>query len=77
MSAKGHSLDEMIASYERLLIMETLRRNDWNRRKAAVALQIPVRRLFKRMAALHFNTSEIPRDVPGRRKISTSQEKTG
>jgi DNA-binding NtrC family response regulator len=74
MTAKGHSLDEMIASYERLLIMETLRRNDWNRRKAAAALQIPVRRLFKRMAALHFDTSAIPRDAPGRRRRSENQE---
>lgn len=77
MTAKGHSLDDMIASYERLLIMETLRRNDWNRRKAAEALQIPVRRLFKRMAALHFDTRAIPRDAPGRRRRSDSQEMVG
>jgi DNA-binding NtrC family response regulator len=68
MTTKGHSLDEMIVSYERLLIMETLRRNDWNRRKAAVALQIPLRRILRRMAALHFDTQAIPRDAPGRRK---------
>ena len=68
MIAKGRSFDEMIASYERLLIMETLRRNAWNRRKAAIALQISPRRLYKRMAALHFDTSAIPRDAPGRRR---------
>ena len=64
---QGHSLDEMLASYERIVIMETLRRNDWNRRRAAEALQISRRRLTYRMAALHFDLGAIPRDAPGRR----------
>lgn len=66
----GHSLDEMLASYERIVILETLRRNDWNRRRAAEALKISRRRLTYRMAALHFDLGAIPRDAPGRRRRS-------
>ncbi len=60
-------LDEMMTSYERLVIMQTLGRNRWNRSKAALALGISRRRLQYRMRALHFDLSAIPRDVPGRR----------
>jgi DNA-binding NtrC family response regulator len=78
MTAKGHGLDDMLASYERLVIMETLRRNDWNRRKAAGALQIPLRRLLRRMASLHFDTHAIPRDAPGRRRrVGKPQDNAG
>jgi DNA-binding NtrC family response regulator len=66
--SSGHSLDEMLASYERIVILETLRRNDWNRRRAAEALKISRRRLTYRMAALHFDLGAIPRDLPGRRR---------
>ena len=65
--SKGHSLDEMLASYERIVIMESLRRNGWNRRRTAEALKISRRRLTYRMVALHFDLGAIPRDVPGRR----------
>lgn len=60
-------LDEMMAAYERLVIMQTLERNRWNRSKAAQALGISRRRLQYRMRALHFDLSAIPRDAPGRR----------
>jgi len=62
------SLDDLISAYERVVIMETLRRNRWNRGKAAEALKISERRLFYRMVSLHFDLKAIPRDVPGRRK---------
>jgi DNA-binding NtrC family response regulator len=66
------SLDELLAGYERLIIMETLRRNGWNRRRAAEALKVTRRRLQYRMAALKFNVAEIPRDRPGRKKRDTT-----
>lgn len=66
-SGRGHSLDEMLAAYERLVIMQTLERNRWNRSRAAQALSISRRRLQYRMKALHFDLTAIPRDVPGRR----------
>jgi DNA-binding NtrC family response regulator len=71
---KGHGLDEMLASYERIVIMEALRRNGWNRRRAAEALRISRRRLTYRMAALHFDLGAIPRDAPGRRPRAGAQE---
>ena len=74
--SQGHSLDEMLASYERLVIMETLRRNGWNRRRAADVLKISRRRLTYRMAALHFDLGAIPRDAPGRRPRQDATEKT-
>lgn len=63
----NRSLDDLVKAYERVVIMETLRRNDWNRRRAAEALGIPRRRLVYRMAILHFDLGAIPRDLPGRR----------
>jgi len=61
------SLDDLLSAYERVVIMETLRRNKWNRRKAAEALKISPRRLHYRLAALHFETLAIPHDARGRR----------
>ena len=61
------SLDDLLSAYERVVIMETLRRNRWNRRLAAEALKISERRLHYRLAALHFELGAIPRDRPGRR----------
>lgn len=72
--AQGHSLDEMLASYERLVIMETLRRNGWNRRRAAEALKISRRRITYRMAALHFDLDAIPRDPRGRHPRASARE---
>lgn len=67
-STSVHSLDDLLSAYERIVIMEALRRNGWNRRKAAMALGISRRRLAYRLAALHFDLMSIPRDAPGRRK---------
>ena len=64
---RSPSLDDLLSAYERVVIMETLRRNDWNRRKAAAALKISPRRLHYRLAALHFELRDIPHDRPGRR----------
>ena len=61
------SLDDLLSAYERVVIMETLRRNGWNRRKAAMALKITPRRLYCRLTALRFELREIPRDRSGRR----------
>ena len=69
-STAVHSLDDLLSAYERIVIMEALRRNSWNRRKAAMALGISRRRLAYRLAALHFDLMAIPRDVPGRRKAN-------
>ena len=65
-----HNLDDLLRAYERVVIMEALRRNDWNRRKAAEALHISKRRLAYRMRSLHFDVAAIPRDAPGRRRKS-------
>jgi len=67
-STPVHSLDDLLSAYERIVIMEALRRNGWNRRRAADSLGISRRRLAYRLAALHFDLCAIPRDVPGRRK---------
>jgi DNA-binding NtrC family response regulator len=68
MTIKGKCrLDEMLTAYERLVIMQTLERNRWNRSRAASALGISRRRLQYRMKALHFDLGAIPRDAPGRR----------
>ena len=68
MSNPTHNLDDLLHAYERVVIMEALRRNDWNRRKAADSLRISRRRLAYRMRSLHFDLAAIPRDVPGRRR---------
>ena len=67
------TLDDLLAAYERVVLMETLRRNNWNRRKAAEALRISQRRLYVRMSALHFDLASIPHDRRGRRFGSVAQ----
>ena len=66
------TLDDLLAAYERVLIMETLRRNGWNRRKSAAALGIPLRRFFWRLSMLHVDLEAIPHDKRGRRQGSVS-----
>jgi DNA-binding NtrC family response regulator len=61
------SLDDLLSAYERVVIMETLRRNGWNRRKAAEALKISPRRFYGRLAVLRFELAAIPHDRRGRR----------
>ena len=63
----NRNLCDLLRAYERVVIMETLRRNGWNRRKAAAALGISRRRLAYRMAILRFDVGAIPRDASGRR----------
>ena len=68
-------LRDLLRAYEKLVIMETLRRNGWSRRRAAVALKISRRRLQYRMRALQFDTSAIPLDKHGRpKKVRDQQE---
>ena len=61
------TLDDLLAAYERVVIMETLRRNRWNRRLAAEALGLSRRRFAYRLVALRFDLASLPRDLPGRR----------
>lgn len=68
MTVKPRTLDDLLAAYERLVIMETLSRNGWNRRRAADALHVSRRRLMYRLVALHVDLGAIPRDAPGRRR---------
>ena len=63
----ARTLDDLLAAYERVVIMETLKRNGWNRRRAAEALRISQRRLYQRLAVLHFDLAAIPHDKIGRR----------
>lgn len=63
----NRNLCDLLKAYERIVIMETLRRNGWNRRKAAAALGVSRRRLTYRMSVLHFDVGAIPHDAPGRR----------
>jgi len=72
---KSCRLDEIMTAYERLVIMQTLERNRWNRSRAALALGISRRRLQYRMRALHFDLGAIPRDVPGRRNRKLDEVK--
>lgn len=69
-----YSLDDLLANYERIVIMEALRKCGWNRRKAAEVLKISRRRLLYRLAALHVNLASIPRDLPGRRRGASARE---
>jgi DNA-binding NtrC family response regulator len=64
------TLDDLLAAYERVVIMETLKRNRWNRRLAAEALRISERRLYCRLEVLHFDLAAIPHDSSGRRRRS-------
>jgi DNA-binding NtrC family response regulator len=63
--ARGGSLDEMLCSYEHMLIMETLMRNGFRRALTAEALGISKRRLASRMRALGFDKATLPRCKPG------------
>jgi DNA-binding NtrC family response regulator len=66
------TLDDLLAAYERVVLMETLRRNGWNRRRAAEALRISRRRLSYRLVALNFDLVAIPHDKRGRRRLSAA-----
>jgi len=65
MTTKPRTLDDLLTAYERLVIMETLSRNSWNRRRAAEALHVSRRRLMYRLKALHVDLGAIPRDKSG------------
>jgi DNA-binding NtrC family response regulator len=68
------TLDDLLAAYERVVIMETLKRNQWNRRLAAEALRISKRRLYQRLTVLHFDLEAIPHDARGRKKRPAPME---
>lgn len=72
-TTKPRTLDDLLTAYERLVIMETLSRNSWNRRKAAEALHVSRRRLMYRLQALHVDLKAIPRDKSGPAKKVVSE----
>jgi DNA-binding NtrC family response regulator len=72
MTTKPRTLDDLLKAYERIVIMETLSRNSWNRRLAADALHVSRRRLMYRLKALHVDLTVIPRAKSGpRKKVDT------
>jgi transcriptional regulator with PAS, ATPase and Fis domain len=66
--ARSTSLKELLTQTERMVIMETLARNKWNRLRTAQILGISRTNLWERMRKLDIKLAEVPRDRPGRRK---------
>lgn len=62
------SLDDLLVAYEKIVIVETLRRNDWNRSRTAAALKITRRRLYRRLEALNFVLEAAPQGEPREKK---------
>jgi DNA-binding NtrC family response regulator len=73
-ASRAYNFDDLLANYARLVIMEALRKSNWNRRKAAEVLGISRRRLLYRLASLHVDLKAIPRDLPGRRRTAPGQK---
>jgi DNA-binding NtrC family response regulator len=67
-------LKELLTQTERMVIMETLARNKWNRRRTAQILGISRTNLWERMTRLDIKLSEVPRDRPGRRKQESNAQ---
>lgn len=62
------ALKDLLTQTERMVIMETLARNKWNRLRTAQILGISRTNLWERMKKLGIALSEVPRDRPGRRR---------
>jgi DNA-binding NtrC family response regulator len=60
------SLPEIMATYERVLIIQALERNGWSRTKTAESLGIRRNTLYKRIALLKIQMKELPRGRQGR-----------
>jgi DNA-binding NtrC family response regulator len=58
---------ELLANTERMVIMETLARNRWNRRLSALAMGISRTNLWQRMKKLDIDLKELPKDRTGRK----------
>jgi DNA-binding NtrC family response regulator len=64
---------DVLANTERMVIMETLARNRWNRKLAAQAMNISRTNLWQRMKKLEINLAELPRDRTGRKGSLSGQ----
>lgn len=75
--ARSTSLKELLTQTERMVIMETLARNKWNRLRTAQILGISRTNLWERMRKLDIKLAEVPRDRPGRRKQKGGDDAQG
>jgi len=68
------TLGEIMASHERIIILQALRLNGFSRKKTAISLGIGKTCLWQRMKKLKISYPEIPRDHRGRPRKSTCQQ---
>ena len=65
------TLAELMASYERIILIKALQLNDFSRKKTAGSLGITPNHLWRRMKLLRINLTEIPKVIPGRPRKKT------
>jgi DNA-binding NtrC family response regulator len=64
-TSSSRTLSEIMAAYERVVIIQALQLNNFSRKLTAVSLGIKRDRLYKRMRFLKIDLREIPKS-PGR-----------
>jgi transcriptional regulator with PAS, ATPase and Fis domain len=68
------TLSEIMASHERIIILQALRLNGFSRKKTAASLSIGKTCLWQRMRKLKITYPEIPKDRRGRPRKLTCQQ---
>jgi len=60
------TLYDLLALYERNVIIAAIAKNGFSRKRAAASLGLRPNHLWRRMRALGINFAELPRTTPGR-----------
>lgn len=66
------TLHELLALHERLIIIQSLQKNEFSRTKAAIALGVSRNYLWRRMKLLQIDFKALPRTTPGRPRKRSS-----
>jgi DNA-binding NtrC family response regulator len=72
MGREPRTLPELVASYERVVIIEALSRAEGSRTRAAALLGVTRAHLYRRVWALHINLGEISVALGRPRKSPTT-----
>jgi Response regulator containing CheY-like receiver, AAA-type ATPase, and DNA-binding domains len=70
------TLSELMAAYERTIVIQALSLNGFSRKKAAASLGVSEVHLWRRMRLLKIDFSAIPKGAKGRpKKVLLAQER--
>jgi len=68
------TLPEILAAYERVIIIQALQLNDFSRKKTAASLGVPCNFLWRRMRMLKMDLAAFPKIKSGRTRASSGDQ---